>query len=183
MNHSPTIPVLGAAFLAVFASAAFGGVRQLLGAQIDLLPGLMVYASLKTDFKTVGALALFGGLCFDSLSATPLGLSILPLLAIGLGLFAAREFLLRDELFAHLLFGFVASALAPALTLVLLLSSGNPPLLGWGTLWQIAVMAIGGAAVTPLWFHLFGWLERHLRHHQLTQTSFRPDREIRRGRA
>ena len=36
----------GAAFLAVFWEAAFRGVRHLLGAQVDLLPPLMVYAGL-----------------------------------------------------------------------------------------------------------------------------------------
>src|SRR2546425_11720655 len=38
-----TIFILGAAFLAVFWEAAFHGVRHLLGAQVDLLPALMVY--------------------------------------------------------------------------------------------------------------------------------------------
>ncbi len=50
--------VLGAAFLAVFWEAAFGGVRHLLGAQMDLLPPLMVYASLCTGITTVTLLAV-----------------------------------------------------------------------------------------------------------------------------
>jgi len=62
--------------------AAFGGVRHLLGAQIDLLPPLMVYAGLCTGLTTVTLLALCGGLWFDSLSANPLGVTVFPLFAI-----------------------------------------------------------------------------------------------------
>src|SRR4030081_476903 len=46
MNWLNAIFIFVAAFLAVFWEAAFNGVRHLLGAQIDLLPPLMVYASL-----------------------------------------------------------------------------------------------------------------------------------------
>ena len=53
MNWLHTVLVLSAAFLAVFWEAAFGGVRHLVGAQVDLLPPLMVYASLCTGITTV----------------------------------------------------------------------------------------------------------------------------------
>jgi hypothetical protein len=182
MSWFNTILVLVAAFLAVFWEAAFNGVRQLLGAQVDLLPCLMVYAGLKTDLKTICSLALLGGLWFDSLSANPLGISILPLFAAGLLIWLGRELLLREEWFAQVLLGFAASALVPVFTLSLLLSIGYSPLLGWGTLWQLVVMAVGGAAATPIWFVLFGWLEEHFLHRRQGQSSFRPDREIRRGR-
>ena len=91
MNWLNTIFVLGAAFLAVFWEAAFGGVRHLLGAQVDLLPPLMVYAGLCTGMTTVTLLALCGGLWFDSLSANPLGVTVLPLFAIGLAIHLKRE--------------------------------------------------------------------------------------------
>jgi hypothetical protein len=74
-----TILILAAAFLAVFGEAAafpvFGEAlpRHWLGAQVDLLPALMVYAALNTDIVTVSLLAVLGGLWFDALSANPLG--------------------------------------------------------------------------------------------------------------
>ena len=182
MNWLNTILVLGTAFLAVFWEAAFGGVRHLLGAQIDLLPPLMVYASLCTGITTVTLLALAGGLWFDSLSANPLGVTVLPLFAIGLAIHLKRELILRDQTFAQLVLGLGASAAAPVLTLLLLLTMGRAPLLGWGTLWQLAVLTVGGATATPICFELFGWLQRTLVHRGATETSFRPDREIRRGR-
>ncbi len=49
-----------------------------------------------------------------------------------------------------MVFGLVASAATPALTMVALLTLGHQPLLGWGTLWQWLVMAAGGAVATPI---------------------------------
>jgi hypothetical protein len=84
MNIAETILVLAVAFLAVFGEAVADRPRQLFGAQVDLLPALMVYAALNANLHVVSLLAVFGGLWFDSLSANPLGVSILPLFAVGL---------------------------------------------------------------------------------------------------
>ena len=182
MNWQNTLFLLTAAVLAVFWEAAFNGLRNLLGAQIDLLPSLMIYAALFGGMSTVILLAFVGGLSFDSLSANPFGISVIPLLAIGFVIYTCRDLILRDQLFAQVALGLAASALAPLLTLLLLLSTGSQPLLGWGTLWQWIVMSIGGAVATPIWFEIFGWLNRTFVYARVTQTSFRSDREIRRGR-
>jgi cell shape-determining protein MreD len=182
MNWLHTTLILGTAFLAVFWEAAFSGVRHLLGAQIDLLPPLMVYAALNADLATLSLLAVLGGLWFDSLSVNPLGVSVLPLFVIGLVIFAKRDLILRDEAFAQLVLGFGASALAPVLALLVLMTAGHRPALGLTTLWQWAVMSVGGALMTPVWFGIFDWLRRTLMHSRVSQISFRPDREIRRGK-
>ena len=182
MNWLDTILVLFAAFLVVFWEAAFQGVRHLLGAQIDLLPPLMVYASLCAGLNTATLLALCGGLWFDSLSANPLGISVLPLLSVGVAIYASRELILRSQTFAQFVIGLAASIAVPLITLLLLLSTGHQPLLGWGTLWQVLVMGFGGALATPVFFELFGWLHRKLGRVQVSELSFRPDREIRRGK-
>jgi len=182
MNWLTTILLLAMAFVAVFWEAAFAGLRQLIGAQIDLLPPLMVYAGLCTGLTTVCLVSLLGGLWFDSLSANPLGISILPLFAVGLAIYVIRELILRDQLFAQFVIGLIASAATPVLTLILLVTTGHAPLLGLGTIWQIGVMTAGGALATPVFFVLFDWLHRSLAHARITETSFRPDREIRRGR-
>ena len=62
MNLLQTILILAAAFLAVFGEATFPVVRHWLGAQVDLLPVLMVYAALNADLATVSLLAVLGGL-------------------------------------------------------------------------------------------------------------------------
>ena len=183
MNWFNTFLVLAAAFFAVFWEAAFNGVRNLLGTQIDLLPPLMVYASLYTNIISVGLLAFLGGLMFDSLSANPLGVTVLPLFLVGMVIHLKRDLILRDQTFAQAVLGLAASALVPILSLLLMLTMGDTPLLGWGSLWQLLVMAIGGAVATPVCFEVFGWLQRTLVHQADTQSSFRADREIRRGRS
>lgn len=182
MTWLKTMLVLGAAFLAVFWEAAFNGFRHLFGVQVDLLPALIVYASLQTSLGTLALLALTGGLLFDSLSANPLGISCLPLLLVGLGLHLKRDLILRTQPFAQAVLGMLASGAVPALTLFLLLSTGKNPLFGWGTLWQLTFMTVVGGGLTPLVFILFDWLERALGYSRSPETSFRPDREIRRGR-
>jgi cell shape-determining protein MreD len=182
MNWLTTILLLAMTFVAVFWEAAFGGMRQALGAQIDLLPPLMVYAALCTGLTSVCLVSFLGGLWFDSLSANPLGISVLPLFVIGLVIYIIRELILKDQLFAQVVLGLAASAATPLLALVLLLTTGHAPLLGWGTLWQLAVMSAGGALATPVLFVLFDWLHRSLAHARIAESSFRPDREIRRGR-
>lgn len=182
MNWLNTILVLAAAFLAVFWQAAFSGLRHLLGAQIDLLPPLMVYASLAAGLHAVCLLAILGGLWFDSLSANPLGVSILPLFLIGLVIYRSRELVMREQAFAQAVLGLAASAAMPVMVLLSLLTTGRAPLFGWGTLWQLLAMSLGGAAATPIFFVLLEWLQRHLVHQRMGETSFRADREIRRGR-
>jgi hypothetical protein len=182
MNWPRMLFLLIAAFLAVFWQAAFGGFRWLTGAQVDLLPGIMVYAALTGTIFEVSLLAVLAGTWLDSLSANPLGVSVLPLFVVGLGILSASEFILKEQTFAQFMFGLIASSLTPLVTLLLLLTAGYSPLLGWGTVWQWLIMSLAGAAATPLWFAVFDWLERNFAHSRATTSSFRPDREIRRGR-
>lgn len=182
VNSLNTVFVLAIAFLAVFWEAAFSGLRHFIGAQIDLLPALMVYAGLCTGVTTLTLLAVLGGLWFDSLSANPLGVSVLPLFIVGLVIHVKRDFILRDQTFAQAVLGAAASAVAQVLTLLLLLTTRHTPLFGWGTLWQLVVITAGGAIATPFCFELFDWLDRTFVHQRAGQSSFRSDREIRRGK-
>src|ERR1035441_4311027 len=154
MNVLQTILILAAAFLAVFAEAAFQWPRHLLGAQVDLLPALMIYAALNTNIVTVSLLAALGGLWFDALWSLPLGFSSLPLFAVGFPICLRRDLILRELPFAQVVLGGAASAAVPALCVLLLLSGGQEPLLGWGSLWQWLVMIAGGALATPVIFAL-----------------------------
>lgn len=183
MTTFRTILILIAAFLAVFWEAAFPGTGRWFKAQVDLLPPLMVYASLYTGLPTIALVAVAGGLFFDSLSANPLGISILPLFTLGVAICWRRELILREQAYAQFVLGLAVSAAAPVLTVVLLLTAGQSPLLGWGSLWQWLVMSLGGAVATPIVFLVFGWCERAFGYRRITEVSFRPDREIRRGRS
>jgi cell shape-determining protein MreD len=182
MNWVNTVAILVAAFLAVFLESYYRGLRNFLGAQIDLLPALVVYAGLSASIFTVALLSTLGGLWFDSLSANPLGISVLPLFIIGFVIHYCRELILREQLYAQFLLGLAASAAAPVFTLLSLFGVGAEPLVNWWSLWQWTVMVLGGAVFTPICFRMFDRLNRAFSYQPLPETSFRPDREIKRGR-
>ncbi|HUD49481.1 MAG TPA: hypothetical protein VMR33_21825 [Candidatus Baltobacteraceae bacterium] len=182
MNRLHSIFILAVAFVAVFLEGACDLPRHWLGAQIDLLPALMVYTALTNGIATITLLAVCGGLWFDSLSLNPLGASVLPLLVIGVAIYSCRDLLLREHTFAQVVLGISAAALQPLGTLFILLNFGAAPLLGWISLWQWLVMALAGGFLTPLCFVLFDRLYHAFDYPRETQSSFRPDREIKRGR-
>lgn len=182
MNPLNTILVLATAFVAVFIETAWETPRRWLGAQIDLVPGLMTYAALNSGLTTITLLAVGGGLGFDALSANPLGVSVLPLFLVGLVIHHFRHLILRNQAYAQWILGLGASAAVPVLTVLLLVTVGANLLLGWGSLWQWLVMSFGGAALTPLYFRLFERLERSLSYQPLQELSFREDRQIKRGK-
>ena len=72
---------------------------------------------------------------------------------------------------------------APLLAVLLLLGGGYRPLIGWGSLWQLIVMALTGGCFTPICFSIFERIQRTLNYQSVSESSFRPDREIKRGRA
>jgi hypothetical protein len=177
-----SVLILAIAFLLVFFEASSDVFRHLFGTQIDFLPSLMVYTSMTQGIFTIALLALGGGLCFDSLSANPLGVSVLPLFLIGLLIYRSRDLLWRENPSAQFFFGLAASALQPLATLFILLNIGHTPLLGWKSLWQWIVLAVGGGVFAPLCFILFRGLHRTLDYQPIIHSGFRPDREIKRGR-
>ena len=182
MNWLNTIAILAVAYLAVFAQATVNEFRLVFGAQIDLLPGLVVYASLSGGALTLTLVAICGGLWLDSLSANPLGISMLPLFLAGLFIQRSRDLILRQQPFAQLVLGASASAAVPFMTLLLLLNTSGQPLVSWFSLWQWIVMSAVGGALTPLWFLVFDRIGEALNYRAIGETSFRADREIKRGR-
>ncbi len=182
MNWIQPILVLLTAFLAVYAQATLEGFRYVTGTQFNLLPALMVYAALSGGTGFVALLAVCGGTWLDSLSANPLGVSVLPLLAAGLVINHYRSLLLRQHRYAQVVLGLASGAAVPLLTVVLLLSLNTHPLLGWGSLWQWLVMTLVCGVATPVFFEAFDRLSRALSYPHLPESSLRANREIKRGR-
>lgn len=182
MNALTPFIVLSAAFLAVYFQSTFDLFRNIFGVQLDLLPALMVYTSLTLGIISVAVLAIVGGLLFDSVSANPLGISIVPLFLMGFAIHRFHGLLLREQLHAQFAFGAVASLLAPLFTLLILLSGNSNPLVGWGTMWQLIVLSLGGGLLTPVCFWILDRLNQALSYQPAAQTTFRNDRQIKRGR-
>jgi len=183
VNVLHDILMVATAFVLVFLQATFSPVRSLLGVQIDLLPSLMIYAGLTSGMTSLTILATLGGLWLDSLSANPLGASILPLFLIALIVQRYRGLILRNQRFAQFMLGLGASAAAPIATLLIVLNVHGRPVIGWFSLWQWIVMAVAGGLATPVWFWVFDRLLLALSYQPMNETSFRPDREIKRGRS
>ena len=182
MNRFNTIALLIAAYLIVFLQATFNEMRQVAGVQVDLLPSLIVYTAFSGGIITLTLVAVCGGLWFDSLSANPMGISMLPLFVIGLFLQRHRELILRDQPYAQILMGMTASALAPVGSLLLLSNTDLKPLLGWFSLWQWVVMSVIGGLLTPVWFWVFDVIGRVLNYGPAGEIGFGHEREIKRGR-
>lgn len=182
MNWLSPILILLFAYLAAYFEGSFTLFRNIFGVQIDLLPVLMVYASLTYGLTLVSALAVIGGLCFDSLSANPFGVSVLPLFLIGLVNYLSRSLLLRDNLYAQFVLGIGACLAAPLLSLIIILCLGQKPLLGWISIWQFIIMALAGGLLTPVCFKLCDFLNNGLNYQRVSESSFRADRQIKRGR-
>jgi cell shape-determining protein MreD len=182
MNWLPTIFIVAVTFLAVYLEASWDLPRHWLGTQVDLLPALMVYTSLTHGLGTIILLACCGGLWFDSLSLNPLGVSVLPLLLIGLCIYRSRDLLLRRNTFAQVVLGVMAGAAQPAGALFLLLNLGGAPALGWFSVWQWIVLAVGGGVLAPVCFEIFDRLHLALDYQPSVSVAFRSDRQIKRGR-
>jgi rod shape-determining protein MreD len=183
MSAINTIILFAVTYLAVFLAGYLSGFRDLLGAQFDLLPVLMVYCGLSANLPIVTAEAILGGCLFDSLSANPMGVTLVPLFMIGFVIQRRRELILRDQPYAQFILGAAASVMVPLLSLLLLLAGGHEPIIGWGSVWQLTVLALTGGCMTPVCFWFFDRLQRMLSYKTVSETSFRPDREIKRGRA
>lgn len=203
MNWVHPIALLFATWLVAFLQAWFTGLHGLVKVQLDLLPALVVYAALNAGFPTTVAVAVLGGLGMDSLSAGPFGLSVIPLTSLGALLHWRRDVLLRDSAWAQAALG-GAATFGVALGSLLLLFLLWPLLSGWsvdapywperrsglaalpepgfGLVWQLAVVSVGGALGTPVVFGLFRWMNRRLTYQPVAPPNRRGDREIQRGR-
>ena len=164
MNWFHAISILLAALIGVFLEATVTLPRDLLGAQINPLPALVVYAALHSNLATLMLLVICGSLWQSSLSADPLGIALLPMFLVGAFIEFNRKQFARRERFVRFTLGTAASASVPLLTLFLLLTTGHEPILNWFSLWQWLVMAAGGGLLTLLTFLVLDWFKGVLSH-------------------
>lgn len=182
MSRLETISIVIAAWLAVAFEVSFHGFRNWFGAQVSLLPALMVYVALSSSLSGVVLLAIVGGLAHDSFSANPLGVTTVALVVTGFLLHYKRDLVLRDQAYAQVMMGFLASSLVPACVVLALTNSNQPVPLTGRLAWQWVVMAAGGAVVTPLVFRLFAQLNRWFSYQPMPESHYRATRQIKRTR-
>ena len=164
MNWFHTASILLAALIGVFLEAVVTLPRDLLGAQVNPLPALVVYAALHSNMATLTLLVICGSLWQSSLSADPLGIALLPLFLVGVFIEINRGQFARRERFVRFTLGAAASASVPLFTLFLLLTVGHEPIVNWFSLWQWVVVSVGGGVLTLLAFFVLDWLKNVLSH-------------------
>lgn len=135
-------------YLLIFLQSHLNGPRLWFGFQPDLTPALLVCVGLTMGAGHISTSAVLTGLWLDSLSANPLGISILPLFVVGWIIFCFREKILGDEFVAQFYLGTIAGLLVPLMQIGLLKLVGATPLLGWEmSLWGLFNALSCGAAV------------------------------------
>ena len=143
----------------IFFEAACQIPRNLTGAQIDPLPALMIVTALRAPVLAITALAIMGSLWQSSLSSDPLGISMLPLFALGMLVYLNIKSISHHHIGSRFALGAIAGALMPILTLCLLLLTGHQPMIGLYSLWQWAVGIIGSGLFALFYFPWLEWLD------------------------
>ena len=182
MNRLTTPLLLFMAYVGIYFQCSFHGLRTLAGVQINLLPILITYAGLRQGLPTVLLLSILGGLMHDALSANPLGLTVLPLFTAGMLIQHNRHILLKREAYAQAILGGLTTASVQFLSVLMLIAMGDEVLLGPGTLWIWIISSLVGGALSPMVFSLLELFEGHLNYQTQPETTFRKNREIKRGR-
>ena len=136
----------------------------------------------EIEFERDTLVAVCGALWLDALSENPLGVSLLPLFLPSFLMQTQRALILREQRFAQAVLGAGACAIFVILSLVLLVTMGRAPAVGWGTLWVLVVAAAGGALLVPGYGLVFARLEGVFFHQPRARPSHDPLRQIKRDR-
>ncbi|MBX3731078.1 MAG: hypothetical protein KF791_00640 [Verrucomicrobiae bacterium] len=182
MTWLPTTALFFVTWLAVFAQTQFRPLAGLLDTPVAVLPALMVYAALTHSLGTVIVLGLLAGVSLDALSPGPIGVSVLPLVCVGFGLHLRRHLILREQVYAQWWLGFGAGIAVPLATLVLLSIGSTRFIAGPFFMMQLLILGLLNGGVCPAVFRTFDAIQNAFDYQPVAQPSFRPDREIKRGR-
>ena len=181
MNRIPLLLLFFTTWLAVFGQTQFAPVVSWIGTPLSLLPALTIYTALSHSLGVVAGFSIFAGLALDSLSANPLGVSILPLFLCGFGTHARQHLILRDQAYARFWLGLVAGLAVPLLVRLLLSMGHRSPL---GDIFGTGVTLSGAvnAVACPLLFLVFDRFREVFEYKPMIESSFRPDRQLKRSR-
>ena len=152
------------AYMIVFLQSHCHAPRLWLGFQPDLTPAILVCAGLMLAAGQVTSTAILTGLWLDSLSANPLGISVLPLFVAGWAVMNFRELILREEFVVQFYLGTIAGAAVPLLQLLLLQLVGENPLLGWQMTWWCLVNALFCGVAVPVFCYIVNIFDRWFSH-------------------
>ncbi len=148
------------ALLTLYLANTLEWPQRITGTRIDPLPALMVCAALRAPVLALTLLAVLGSLWQTSLSADPPGISMIPLFAVGVAVSLNRRAIHTRLWGARFAVAAAAGAFVPLVSVGLLMLLGREPLLGWFSLWQLAVMSLVSGLLALLFFPLLQWLDK-----------------------
>ena len=152
-----------------------------LGTRLDWIPALLLYVAFRGSCAQALVLAACAGLFRDSLSANPLGVSLIAYALATLTAYRLRELLMRDLPLVQALVAGIAVGLFQVASILVLWIFGYAPLVGWETLAHLVVLFGCNAVMAPLFFVMFDWLESELTYKEQPYSELRPEVEIRRN--
>lgn len=181
-NLPQLIYLLLIGYISVAINITLGAwLRDVIGFYIDLVPLLVVYMALTAELTTLVLVSSIIGLFFDSVSANPLGVSPISFILAGLIVYGYRHLVLRKSWQIQYLSGLLCSILIPFNTFILLKFIGAEPFMAFKLIIKLLISGSLNALLTPLIFGIIDWIENTFNYKQVKMSSFRPDREIRRG--
>lgn len=180
--HLPVYLLFLVLWMSIFGQSQFPSIRSLLGIPLNLIPALIVYAAISHNLAVTTGFTLFAGLALDSLSGSPLGVSVPPFFVLGFLLNTQQAILLRDQRYAQMWLGAGGAAAVHLATAGILQLSARAPALSWALLWHTFLLAVFNGLVCPLIFRLFDHLQKLFEYQPVQLSTFRTDREIKRGR-
>jgi|YNPNPStandDraft_1061719.scaffolds.fasta_scaffold24930_2 rod shape-determining protein MreD len=181
-NNIQFTSILLTGFLTVFLEATLDWPRQFLRFQPDILPIIIIYAAIYLSPLSILALSILFGWWLDSFSLNPFGISAFPLTIIGLIMNRFHELILYETTTGQIVLGFFAGFLAPVLAIILMLGHEPAPIVSHYTFLYCLGNGIICGLVLPGIFKLFNLLIKCFAYPEATSSSFRPDREIKRGK-
>ena len=209
MTRLPSLLLFVATWVVLFAQTQFPVVRQYLGFPINLLPALTVYAALSLDLWTATVFGCVTALLCDSLSESRLGVSVAPVFLTIFVLQLRKHLILREQRFAQFWLGvgagwfivlgslainslgsrdpvseFALSTASPGVVPAFEIGAfgSREPLWGVISIWQVLVAGAMNGFASPVCFKFFDWLRSYYEYQPMELSSFRADREIKRGR-
>ncbi len=182
MNRLPVVILFLVLWIAVFAQTQFPMFHRWFATPLSLLPCLLVYAALTHGLVLTTVYSTVAALWLDSLSSSRFGVSVLPMFFYAFVVQTRSHLLLRDQRFAQCWLGAAGGGLIPLGTAGILALGQREPSITHGTAGQLLILALFNALVCPLVFGLFDQLNHAFNYQPLESQSYRPDRQIVRGR-
>ncbi|MSU36944.1 MAG: hypothetical protein EXS36_17975 [Pedosphaera sp.] len=182
MSWVPLTSLFVAAWLATYAQTQFPMVRLAFGIPFCILPALAAYVAMNHSILITTVFTVVTALGVDSLSANRFGVSVVPFFLFGFIAHISRHVLLQDQRYTQFWLGFTGGILVPLGTLAMLFLGQREPMFGSVTIRQLLLLGLLNGLVCPAFFWLFDRIQQGFDYQPLAVPSFRPDREIKRGR-